>query len=241
MFQKGRENGGKRNEVKRITAALLAGSDVRGTSGGCGSKEGTETKKVQAIRLRFVIDKRIAGTTAQVDITMILLDNLKKTSRWRSLMIHRGWICIQQYFYRRMCIWNNGKYFSVSGCCQSSEYIDNRLILDVRPYVGAKIRNGAADLQRGALSYYQVPGKEEGTYAIPMESDWSEFITAFELVWKSRREEFLKHGQKFLDGIKKLKPAVWSRSCGNTRQLIATGHLHDQIFYKWLEQMLRRS
>ena len=51
MFQRKTEEKGMK--LKRITAALLAGVMCVGLLAGCGSK-GTETKKVQAIRLRFV-------------------------------------------------------------------------------------------------------------------------------------------------------------------------------------------
>lgn len=58
--------------------------------------------------------------------------------------------------------------FRIQGVANLSEYIDNGLILDVQPYLDEDPEWGGG-FTEGALSYYQVPGKE-GTYAIPMES-----------------------------------------------------------------------
>ena len=41
-------------KLKRIHSGAAGRSDVRGTSGRMRKQRGTETKKVQAIRLRFV-------------------------------------------------------------------------------------------------------------------------------------------------------------------------------------------
>lgn len=49
--------------------------------------------------------------------------------------------------------------FRIQGVANLSEYIDNGLILDVQPYLDEDPEWGGG-FTEGALSYYQVPGKE---------------------------------------------------------------------------------
>ncbi|MCQ4657126.1 extracellular solute-binding protein, partial [Enterococcus faecium] len=84
-----------------------------------------------------------------------------------------------------------------------SEYIDNGLILDVQPYLDEDPEWGGG-FTEGALSYYQVPGKE-GTYAIPMESGLIGVYYNKDLFEKAGVKEFPETWTEFLDAIKKLK------------------------------------
>lgn len=86
---------------------------------------------------------------------------------------------------------------------------------------------------KGALSYYQVPGYD-GTYAIPMESGLIGIYYNQEMFDKAGIEGFPQTWTEFLDAIKKLKDSGTIPLAMGAQSTYMAGHLHDQIFYKWM-------
>ena len=156
-------------KLKRITAALLAGVMCVGLLAGCGSKgDGDEKGSGDKITIRLLT--RMAGTTAQVDIYNDILDEFKEKHPEVTIVddSQGDESAFNNILSTDIASGTMANIFRIQGVANLSEYIDNGLILDVQPYLDEDPEWGGG-FTEGALSYYQVPGKE-GTYAIPMES-----------------------------------------------------------------------
>ena len=148
-----------------------------GLLAGCGSKgDGDEKGSGDKITIRLLT--RMAGTTAQVDIYNDILDEFKEKHPEVTIVddSQGDESAFNNILSTDIASGTMANIFRIQGVANLSEYIDNGLILDVQPYLDEDPEWGGG-FTEGALSYYQVPGKE-GTYM--------------------------------------------------------AGHLHDQIFYKWL-------
>ena len=122
--------------------------------------------------------------------------------------------------------------YRVQGVANLQKYIDNGFLLDVTPYLEADPEWGKS-FAPGALSYYSVPGKE-GTYAIPMESGLIGVYYHEDRLKEAGVEKFPETWDELLAAIDKLNAnGVTPIALGESSNYMG-GHLHDQIFYKWL-------
>ena len=122
--------------------------------------------------------------------------------------------------------------YRVQGVANLQKYIDNGFLLDVTPYLEADPEWGKS-FAPGALSYYSVPGKE-GTYAIPMESGLIGVYYHEDILKEAGVEKFPETWDELLAAIDKLNAnGVTPIALGESSNYMG-GHLHDQIFYKWL-------
>ena len=220
-------------KLKRITAALLAGVMCVGLLAGCGSKgDGDEKGSGDKITIRLLT--RMAGTTAQVDIYNDILDEFKEKHPEVTIVddSQGDESAFNNILSTDIASGTMANIFRIQGVANLSEYIDNGLILDVQPYLDEDPEWGGG-FTEGALSYYQVPGKE-GTYAIPMESGLIGVYYNKDLFEKAGVKEFPETWTEFLDAIKKLKASGVIPIAMGTQTTYMAGHLHDQIFYKWL-------
>ena len=220
-------------KLKRITAALLAGVMCVGLLAGCGSKgDGDEKGSGDKITIRLLT--RVAGTTAQVDIYNDILDEFKEKHPEVTIVddSQGDESAFNNILSTDIASGTMANIFRIQGVANLSEYIDNGLILDVQPYLDEDPEWGGG-FTEGALSYYQVPGKE-GTYAIPMESGLIGVYYNKDLFEKAGVKEFPETWTEFLDAIKKLKASGVIPIAMGTQTTYMAGHLHDQIFYKWL-------
>jgi len=107
--------------------------------------------------------------------------------------------------------------------------------LDIAKEMGLKIHFKEADLGdvHPNTVEFVIKGKE-GTYAIPMESGLIGVYYNKDLFEKAGVKEFPETWTEFLDAIKKLKASGVIPIAMGTQTTYMAGHLHDQIFYKWL-------
>lgn len=122
--------------------------------------------------------------------------------------------------------------FRVQGVANLSEYIANDIIMNVDPILAAD-EEWSSGFAEGALNYYRVPGYE-GTYAVPMESG---LIGVFynEAIFKEAGiDKFPETWTEFKEAIAKINDIGVTPIALGARSTYMIGHLHNNIFYKWL-------
>lgn len=122
--------------------------------------------------------------------------------------------------------------FRVQGVANLNEYIESGLLMDMDPILKEDPAWGE-HFTEGALKYYQVPG-HEGTYGIPMESGLIGVYYNEELLKKAGVSEFPETWSELTAAIKKLKGIDVTPIALGAKATYMAGHLHNQIFYKWM-------
>lgn len=122
--------------------------------------------------------------------------------------------------------------FRVQGVANLNEYIESGLLMDMDPILKEDPAWGE-HFTEGALKYYQVPG-HEGTYGIPMESGLIGVYYNEELLKKAGISEFPETWSELTAAIKKLKGIDVTPIALGAKATYMAGHLHNQIFYKWM-------
>lgn len=122
--------------------------------------------------------------------------------------------------------------FRVQGVANLSDYIESGLLMDMDPIIEEDPEWGAG-FTEGALKYYQVPG-HEGTYAIPMESGLIGVYYNEKILKESGVEKFPETWKELLAAVDKLKANGVTPFALGAKTTYMAGHLHDQIFYKWM-------
>ncbi|QPQ37502.1 ABC transporter substrate-binding protein [Lysinibacillus sp. JNUCC-52] len=122
--------------------------------------------------------------------------------------------------------------FRVQGVANLNEYIESGLLMDMAPILKDDPEWGQ-NFTEGALKYYQVPG-HEGTYGIPMESGLIGVYYNEELLKKAGINEFPETWSELTAAVKKLKGIDVTPIALGAKATYMAGHLHNQIFYKWM-------
>ncbi len=122
--------------------------------------------------------------------------------------------------------------FRIQGVSNLGEYIDNGLLLNVAPYLEADPEWGGG-FSEGSLAYYEVPG-HEGSYAVPMEAGLIGLYYNSEIMESIGFDGAPKTWSELLDAIEKLNAKGIIPIAMGAQSTYMAGHLHDQIFYKWL-------
>lgn len=122
--------------------------------------------------------------------------------------------------------------YRVQGVANLAKYIDNGLLLDVKPYL-EEDKEWGESFAKGALSYYQVPGKD-GIYAVPMESGLIGVYYHESILKDAGIDKFPETWDDLLLAIDKLNANGITPIALGEQSNYMGGHLHDQIFYKWL-------
>lgn len=240
-------------KLKRMMAVLLVGAMSLAMVTGCGSKaddagdtgaatestdtaestdadEGTSEGEDVTIRLLT----RMAGTTTQVGIYQDIIDEF--TSKYPEVTIiddsQGDESAFNNILTTDIASGTMANIFRIQGVANLSEYIDNGLLLDVQPHLDAKPEWGGG-FTEGSLAYYQVPG-QEGTYAIPMESGLIGVYYNEELLSNVGYDTFPETWAELLDAIEKLKGNDIIPIAMGAQATYMAGHLHAQIFYKWM-------
>lgn len=229
---------------KRLMAVLLSVMVIGGLLGGCGKSGGTnnDTPKTgvktegsaqeEAVTIRILT--RIAGTSKQVEIFNQILDEFK--SKHPQVTIVDDSQSDEGAFNSMMAAdiasGNLANIFRIQGVANLADYIDNGLLLDVSSYLEQDSQWGGG-FTEGSLSYFQVPG-HEGTYAIPMESGVIGVYYNKTLFQKAGIDKFPETWKEFLAVIEKLKESGVTPLAMGAQSTYMAGHLHDQIFYKWV-------
>lgn len=122
--------------------------------------------------------------------------------------------------------------FRIQGVSNLGEYIDNGLLLNVAPHI-EKDQDWGGGFSEGSLAYYKVPG-HDGIYAVPMEAGLIGVYYNTEIMDSVGYSEFPKTWSELLNAIAKLKEKKIIPIAMGAQSTYMAGHLHDQIFYKWL-------
>jgi len=122
--------------------------------------------------------------------------------------------------------------FRVQGVANLNEYIESGLLMNMDPILKEDPEWGE-HFTEGALKYYQVPG-HEGTYGIPMESGLIGVYYNDELLKKAGVSEFPETWSELTAAIKKINKIDVTPIALGAKATYMAGHLHNQIFYKWM-------
>lgn len=224
-----KENGKADNSSdKKFSEESQAGSDnqVTDKQTDAGRQDG------ETITIRLLT--RMAGTSAQVGIYNDILEQFKAD--------HPGVVIVDDsqsdegafnnILSTNIASGDMANIFRIQGVANLSDYIDNGLLLDVSPYLREDSEWGDG-FTEGSLAYYQVPGYE-GTYAVPMESGLIGVYYNTEIFKQAGIETFPETWSELLTAVDKLKEIDVIPIAMGAQSTYMAGHLHDQIFYKWV-------
>lgn len=200
---------------------------------GCGGASKEESKKSdEEITIRLLT--RMSGTSKQVGIYNDVIEEFKqKHPEVKIVDDSQGdESAFNNILSTDIASGTMANIFRIQGVANLSEYIDNGLIMNMQPYL-EEDKEWGAGFTEGALSYYQVPGKD-GIYGIPMESGLIGVYYNKDLFQKAGIMEFPEKWSDFKEAIKKLKASGVVPIAIGCQTTYMGGHLHDQIFYKWL-------
>lgn len=215
---------GKLCAISTLCMSLLVGC------GGATKEEGKKTGDEVTIRLLT----RMAGTSKQVGIYNDVIEEFKqKHPEVKIVDDSQGdESAFNNILSTDIASGTMANIFRIQGVANLSEYIDNGLIMNMQPYL-EEDKEWGSGFTEGALSYYQVPGKD-GIYGIPMESGLIGVYYNKDLFQKAGIQEFPEKWSDFKEAIKKLKASGVVPIAIGCQTTYMGGHLHDQIFYKWL-------
>lgn len=223
--------------MKRWIAVILTLAMLMGLSG-CGagdSDQGSDTasgNKEGKIEIRLLT--RMAGTSNQV---MIYKDIIKAFEAK-----HPDVTVIDESQGDESAFNNKLKadlasgtlpnIFRIQGVANLGQYIDNGLLMDMEPVLKEDSAWGEG-FSKGSLSYYQINGKA-GTYGIPMESGLIGVYYNESLFKKAGVEQFPETWDDLKIAIGKLNAIEVKPIALGAKSSYMAGHLHNQIFYKWM-------
>ena len=197
----------------------------------CSSSE-TKGEKNDKIEIRMLT--RMAGTSTQVQIYKDIIADFEKK--------HPDAVVVDESQGDESAFNNKLKtdlasgtlpnIFRVQGVANLNEYIESGLLMDMNPIL-ADDQEWGSNFTEGALKYYQVPG-HEGTYGIPMESGLIGVYYNEEILKAAGIESFPEKYSELVDAIEKLKANDVTPIALGAKATYMAGHLHNQIFYKWL-------
>lgn len=216
-------------KTKRLTALLLTGVMAMGAMIGTGAQAVMADDEV-TIRLLT----RMAGTTPQVEIYNDIIKEFQEKHPEVKIIddSQSDESAFNNILSTDIASGNVANIFRIQGVANLSEYIENGLLLNIQPYIEEDEEWGGG-FTEGSLSYYQVPGIE-GTYAVPMESGLIGVYYNESMLKEAGYEEFPQTWTEFLDCIEKIKEQGVIPIAMGAQSTYMGGHLHDQIFYKWL-------
>lgn len=228
-------------KMKKMMAMFLAGVMTVGMLAGCGSSanddestksEGTESAGGDGITIRLLT--RMAGTTTQVSIYNDIINEFKEKHPNVTIVddSQSDESAFNNILSTDIASGTMANIFRIQGVANLGEYIDNGYLLDVKPYIEEDTEWGGG-FTEGSLSYYQVPGKD-GIYAVPMESGLIGVYYNEELFKAAGIDTFPETWKEFLAAIDKLKGSGVIPIAMGAQSTYMAGHLHDQIFYKWM-------
>lgn len=218
-------------KVLALVLTLLMSFGLAGCSGKTTSN-GTDKSKEDKIKIRLLT--RMAGTSNQVKIYKDIIKEFE--SKHPDVMVVDESQGDESSFNNKLktdlASGTLPNIFRIQGVANLSEYIKNGLLMDMDPILKADTKWGGG-FTKGALSYYQVNGYK-GTYAIPMESGLIGVYYNEELFKQAGIEKFPETWTEFKKAIEKLNAIKIKPIALGAKTTYMAGHLHDQIFYKWM-------
>lgn len=222
-----------------MTAVILAGcgnsGDSVSTDNTPAGEKKTETEDSdgdEKITIRLLT--RMAGTTTQVEIYNDILDEFKAKHPEVTIIddSQSDESAFNNILSTDIASGTMANIFRIQGVANLNDYIENGLILNVSPHLDEDAEWGGG-FTEGSLAYYQVPGYE-GTYAVPMESGLIGVYYNEDLFKAAGIETFPETWTDFISAVEKLKATGVIPIAMGAQSTYMAGHLHDQIFYKWL-------
>lgn len=221
-------------KIKKVMALTLAGVLSLSTLTACGSKTDSAGKELSDEKVTIRLLTRMAGTSTQVGIYNDIINEFKSKHPEVTIIddSQGDESAFNNILTTDIASGTMANIFRIQGVANLSDYIDNGLLLNLQPYLDAD-KEWSGGFTEGSLSYYQVPG-HEGTYAIPMESGLIGVYYNEMLFKKAGIEKFPETWEQLLDAIAKLKENGIIPIAMGAQSTYMAGHLHDQIFYKWM-------
>lgn len=230
-----------KNKLIFIVSALMlifalsscsGGGEAKTDNSGNAKVESGNSQSSEKVRIRLLT--RMAGTSKTVEIYNDILNDFKEKHPEVEIIDDsqgdEG--TFNNILATDIASGQMANIFRIQGVSNLAKYIDNGLILDVTPYLEAD-KEWSAGFTEGSLSYYSVPGKD-GIYAIPMESGLIGVYYNEKLLKEAGIEEFPQTWKQFIGVIEKLKANNVIPIALGEQTTYMGGHLHDQIFYKWM-------
>lgn len=221
-------------KIKKVLALALAGVLSLSMLTACGSKTDSAGKESGDEKVTIRLLTRMAGTSTQVGIYNDIINEFKSKHPEVTIIddSQGDESAFNNILTTDIASGTMANIFRIQGVANLSDYIDNGLLLNLQPYLDAD-KEWSGGFTEGSLSYYQVPG-HEGTYAIPMESGLIGVYYNEMLFKKAGIEKFPETWEQLLDAIAKLKENGIIPIAMGAQSTYMAGHLHDQIFYKWM-------
>lgn len=227
-------------KMKKVIALLLAAVLCFSMLTACGSKtdnaDSTDTSDSNASDEKVTIRllTRMAGTTTQVGIYNDIINEFKSKHPEVTIIddSQGDESAFNNILTTDIASGTMANIFRIQGVANLSDYIDNGLLLNLQPYI-EEDKEWGSGFTEGSLAYYQVPG-HEGTYAIPMESGLIGVYYNEDLLKKAGINAFPETWSGLLDAVSKLKANGVIPIAMGAQSTYMAGHLHDQIFYKWM-------
>lgn len=177
---------------------------------------------------------RMAGTTPQVDIFKDILEEFQ--AKYPEVVIidqsQGDESSFNNILKTSIATGAIPNILRIQGVANLGDYIDNDILMDVEPIL-EEHKDWSEGFARGALNYYQVPGYD-GIYGIPMESGLIGVFYNDALFKKAGIEEFPATWNDLKDAIEKIKGIGVTPIALGAKSTYMAGHLHNNIFYKWL-------
>ncbi len=227
----------KLKKIMALTAALVIGMGLLTACKQTKLSENTEKTQEQSktdekIKIRLLT--RISGTSDIANVFHGVIDEFKEKHPEVEIIddSQGDESAFNNILSTDMASGKMANIYRVQGVANLSKYIDNGLLLDVKPYLDQD-KEWKDSFAPGALSYYQVPGKD-GIYAIPMESGLIGVYYHENILKEAGIDKFPETWDEFLVAIDKLNAKGITPIALGEQSNYMGGHLHDQIFYKWL-------
>lgn len=120
----------------------------------------------------------------------------------------------------------------IQGVANLGDYIENDVIMNLDS-VFADNPDWSEGFTEGAVKYYQVPGYE-GTYGIPMESGLIGVFYNEAVLNEAGVDAFPETWSELKVAVEKINDIGVTPIALGAKTNYMVGHLHNQIFYKWL-------
>ena len=224
--------------MKLRKLAFLGAALTMGLMTACGAKSagnGTgENKEASGEKVKIRILTRISGTSDIANVFHSVLDEFRAKHPEVELVddSQGDESAFNNILSTDMASGKMANIYRVQGVANLAKYIDNGLLLDVKPYL-EEDKDWGSSFAPGALSYYQVPGKD-GIYAVPMESGLIGVYYHENILKDAGIDKFPETWDDLLAAIDKLNAKGITPIALGEQSNYMGGHLHDQIFYKWL-------
>jgi raffinose/stachyose/melibiose transport system substrate-binding protein len=219
--------------MKKILALILVLSMGVGMVG-CGGKTNSTADKGKEEKVKIRLLTRMAGTSNQVNIFKDVIKDFE--SKHPDVTVVDESQGDESSFNNKLktdlASGTLANIFRIQGVANLGEYINNGLLMDMDPILKEDTKWGGG-FTEGSLSYYQVQG-HKGTYAIPMESGLIGVYYNEELFKQAGIEKFPETWGEFKNAIEKLNAIKIKPIALGAKTTYMAGHLHDQIFYKWM-------